>query len=208
MRHFTAQGIEKNSDYQGRGVESFRHCGGSSIESWYAVNKDNCAAGTTVATTLDTLVAVPFIAPARGGVLDRIGVNCAAGNSAGREIRIGLYNNVSDQRLFYPNSLLVDSGALSVATTGVKSATISQTLNPGELYWAAYVTNHSTPTFRSFALSTTANLLGADSSLTTAIQRGYTYAYTYAALPATFTAAQAAVQSTTLHPAIYIRFSA
>ena len=62
----------------------------------------------------------------------KIAVRITTGASTGRAARLGIYTSSSG----LPNSLVVDAGAVSGATTGSKSITINETLTPG-IYWLA-----------------------------------------------------------------------
>jgi hypothetical protein len=117
------------------------------------------------------------------------------------KVHFGIF---ADSGVVYPSSLLLDSGEFDTGTTGVKTATINLTLNPG-LYWAVIVGN-AAPTLRALATGGAAAILGLDSGLGTASGLGYTVAFTYAALPATFPAGATVLTGTV--PAIFVRLSA
>ncbi len=181
---------------------SLTHAGGSGLERWYYANVECAAALTTGAPSANVLRAIPFIAPSRGGVLDRIAIavtTLLAGNA-----RIGIYRNTSESNL-YPSDLLVDSGDLSTATTGVKAATINVSLVPGELYWFAHVGSVAA-TLRCLTVANASNLLGITSGLGTAQSVGVSRAFTFAALPSPFGAGGAEISAVPI-PAIACRFS-
>ena len=72
--------------------------------------------------------------------LDEIRIHCNAGNSAGREIGIGMYNSGADGE---PLTLLA-SGNTDCSTTGVKSITgLDTLLTPGLHYLAARSTSNA-----------------------------------------------------------------
>lgn len=110
----------------------------------------------------------------------------ASGNA-----RVGLYNDANSQ----PGTLVVESGALSVSTTGVKEATIASTdLVPG-LYWISFVANVA-PSINMHAATNAVPVIGRDASRN--IITGLTRSFTYAAMPSdetaqTYTASTAAL---------------
>lgn len=203
MKIYSAGGQEKRGDWVARGDESFRHAGGSGLEMWYIANCVNALALTTGAATANVLRALPFVAPARGGTLDRLAFNVTtllAGNA-----RIGLYKNVSESNL-YPQTLLFDSGDISTATAGVKTASLAQDLEPGALYWVAIV-GSAAATMRALAVGGCSHILGTTNALGTAPTVGISVAHAYGALPATFTGGGAAITAVPI-PALAYRFSA
>jgi hypothetical protein len=167
----------------GRDWSSYRHAGGNSIEAWYYANVGNGTALTTGAPSADTIRALPFVAPARGGTMDRIAINVTA-NVGGTSARIAVYSNTADDNL-YPSVLLADSGVLSTASNGVKSSAITVALQAGALYWLAHVGNGA-PTLRCLAVGGVSPVLGTDNTLGTAPTAGLSVAYAFAAFPATF----------------------
>ncbi len=200
---FDANGFPKTGSTIARDESSFRHTGGSGSEIWYIANLGNCTALTTGAPTANTLRALPFIAPARGGRLDRIACNVTtllAGN-----LRLGIYKAISDSNI-YPGSLLAVSGDISSGTTGVKSYTIDLALNPGELYWLAHVGSVAA-TLRCMAVGGVGPIMGMTSALSTAPNAGYSVAHTYGALPSVFTAGGSVITAVPI-PALAFRFSA
>lgn len=188
-----------------RNLEDFRHVnGGGGLEIWYVANGAMTGNFSTGAPTANVLRAMPFVAPARGGTLDRLGYNITT-NVAGNT-RIGLYNSTSETNI-YPSSLIVDSGTI-VNSAAVKTATIDVPLTPGDLYWIALVGDVA-PTVRIMASSNCSSILGWDNTFGTAGNYGLQVAFAYAALPATFPASATMLTvSTTPVPALYYRFSA
>ena len=160
-----ADGIVKSGDMVARSYEDFRHAGGSSTECWDCGGLGSATALTTSAPAANTLRALPFTAPARGGTLDRIGIYVTT-LAAATNARVGIYTSTSDANL-YPATLVVDSGALSTATTGLKAATINVALTPGALYWLAHV-GDGAPTLRSPAVGNLFPILGLSTSFGTA----------------------------------------
>jgi hypothetical protein len=192
----------------GSGVTDYRHAGGSSLEVWYIANNSSQFAGTTGAPTVNVLRALPFIAPSRGGVLDRIGFNVTT-VAVGSAARIGLYQSLDDANL-YPGTLLFDSGSIATDAGTTKTATLTAaqgTLYPGRLYWLAIVTGTLAPTLRCLSMAQITPILGADNTFGTAFNVGISVAHAFAALPATFTAGGAMMQAVPI-PALFYRFSA
>ena len=205
LRSDTGAEVMASTSLVARSGFGARHIGGSGLERWYYANCANATALTTGAPTANVLRALPFIAPERRARLDRIAVNVTtllAGN-----LRVGLYRNTSPggQNL-YPGALLADSGDISSGTAGVKSYTISQDLDPGEIYWLAHVGSVAA-TLRCLAVGGVGPLLGVSSALGTASSAGVSVAHTFGALPSTFTAGGAEITAVPI-PALAMRFSA
>ena len=185
------------------------HVGGASgVAANMPAGAVSALTGTTLTLANNNFFALPFIAPPRGGILNRIGVYVSTG-VASCEVRLGVYDSVSETNL-YPNALLFDSGVLSIATSSVAAAAaMSLQLVPGKLYWAVLNANvpSGSPIIRALAVGGCAAIFGVDDTLSpTALQIGLGGTRTYAALPATFPASVAAL--TTVPPAISVRFSA
>jgi hypothetical protein len=187
----------------GRDYSSYRHAGGSGLEAWYLAGYPLTGGLTLAAPSANVLRAYPFVAPARRATVDRLGfrvTTLAAGNG-----RVGLWENTADDNL-YPSSLLADSGALSTATTGAKSATVSVPLVSGQLYWLSYLSDAAATllAMSSFGFST---VLGQPSDLAVQDQVGISVAFTYAALPSTFPAGGAYLLSSDNNPSLAYRLS-
>lgn len=157
------------------------HIGGSIGIVDYIANCINMTALTTGTLVASTLYAMPFVAPARGGVLDRIAAEVTTLN-AGDNCNIGLYENKADQRDVYPGALLETSGSISVATTGIKSYGISRALVPGRIYWLAINLSDNT-VFRCLAVGGVSAFLGMDTAGTTLQNCGISVASTFASAP-------------------------
>lgn len=98
--------------------------------------------------------------------VDRIGLNITSAGTAGRVVRVGMYNDSNGA----PGSLLFDGGTVAIDSTGTKEATISETLTPG-WYWFASVHNEDTTLVaaRGFT-SNVENITGSDSSIESGTQ--------------------------------------
>lgn len=178
--------------------------GTSPIERWYVAGLSNALALTTGAPAIGTLFALPFAVP-RGGTLDRIAfqVTTLAASGTGR---CGIYQATSDTNV-YPNALIVDSGSLSTASTGLKSATISQALTANTLYWFVYLAGTAAATIRCMALGGVRAFMGIDNAIGAAPGFGITVAQAFGSLPATFPAGGTVMTAVPI-PAIAARFSA
>ena len=170
---------------------------GATENRWYAAGMVNATVLTTGAPTANFLRALPLITGR--ATLDRIAINVTTGTAG--LIRLGIYN---DDGNLYPSSLVLDAGEVSTGTAGVKTLTINQTLAPG-LYWLALV-NNAASTIRALALGGCMAILGLDATLSTAPGVGWSAAFTYAALPASFPAG-ASVLTATPVPAVFVRIA-
>jgi hypothetical protein len=180
--------------------------GGTGLSRYQIAGMANATALTTGAPSANNLRALPFVAPARGGVIDQLAFNVTtllAGNA-----RIGLYKNTADGNL-YPGDLVsgTDSGSISTVTTGVKTFTVNVPLDPGRVYWLAHVCD-AAATLRCLAVGGMWAALGLDSGLGTAPGFGITRAFTYAALPNPFGTTSPSVIGAVPIPALAARFSA
>lgn len=158
---------------------SFRHSSGG---GGAALNIAGLANGTLLiasAMVANVMLAMPFIAPRRGGRIDQLACNvtvAVAGN-----LRLGLWDNVSESVL-YPNRLLADSGSISHAAPGVKTFSVNINLVPGQVYYLSLVTSGA-PTVRGLAVGGCAPFWGLDTAMGTAPQVGLQVAFAFGALP-------------------------
>lgn len=177
------------SPADGRGWEAYKHIpagGGLTMWHWAGIATQGVLAATyDFAGAAGTDYAVPFVAPQRGGTLDRLGFD--NGTLGTFNVRVAVYNATSDSN-FYPSSLIVDSGAISTGgTTGLKSATVSAALTGGKLYWLA-LNAASGIDIRGIPADQVRPFLGTSTSLA---RDGYTHlsvTRAHAAFPSTFTA--------------------
>jgi hypothetical protein len=173
---------------------------GATADRWYCAGKLNNAALSTGAPTANVLRAVPFIVP-YNTTLDRIAINVTT-LTAGNQ-RLGIF---SDDGNCHPGARLLDAGVVTTGTTGVKSITISQAVAAGTLLWLVSV-GDAAPTVRSLPVTGAMDILGMDNTLGTAGGIGWSVAYTYAALPATWPGSDAVITADPV-PAIFVRASA
>jgi hypothetical protein len=190
-------------------ISSYR-AKGSTLNQWYTspVTGNALSTGAPVA---NRLYAAPLILT-KTTTIDQMAISVTTAR-AGTTPRVGIY---ADNGNLYPGALVVDAGTQSAATTGVKTYTtgLPVTLDPG-LYWLAYVTNATAPTVRSIPTASARPVLGFTSLLGTdgdTVSLGWTVAYTFAALPATFTAGAVpisilGISTGTTPPAVFIRIS-
>lgn len=136
-------------------------------------------ASTGLSYTLGELRAVPILI-GETQTFTRIGIYCKT-SSATRNVRLGIYTDSSGA----PGALVLDAGAVSVASTGAKEITISQSLSAG-WYWLVYEQDNATPQIASWAATEFLPLMGNDDSRGDS-PIGYAYvAHTYGSLPASF----------------------
>ena len=158
------------------------------FDQWREAGRTNATAGSTVAYAINRLVAIPFIVNSPFAI-DAIQFNVTTGGGAGSKARIGIYDSVEDRKgLVYPGNLLVDGGEKTTTSTGVKS-TIDLTveLEPGHVYWMAYLAGTAAPTVRGIPVGGLSVLPGCDATMPAASPFwGMYVAFTYAALPRTF----------------------
>jgi len=157
---------------------------GSTLNRYFSSPSTGTAL-TTATNVVNTLYAMPLVI-AKTMTIDQMAINITSAG-AGSNVRCGIY---ADNGNMYPGALVVDAGANSTATPGVKTYTtnLPVILLPG-LYWLACVCDGIAPISRGFAVASMIPILGSDSGLGTAHGFGWSVAFTYATLPATFTAA-------------------
>lgn len=193
------------SIYGGTDYFGYRQVGTGVLESWYPVGAIGAIATSVVTPAANFLYAIPLVITKRRTV-DTIALE-VTGADAAKNCRFGLYRSTQGNSNLYPTSKIFDSGDVSIGSTGVKTFSSTQVLEPG-LYWAVFVTN-GTGAMQFRALSSTAMMpiLGLPSTLgSTAQGMGWTVAFTFAALPSSFPGS--ATRHSALTPLLAIRFSA
>jgi hypothetical protein len=153
----------------------------------------------------DIISAGAFFVP-KTITLDRIGIYIAAA-TVGSNVEVGIYNNSAGN---YPGSLLLDAGAISTASWGLRTAIINQQLTVG-LYWIVNLFSH---TWAASALMAQASkswaALGTD--LSGAFPTGQSYGWSiplaYGALPASCPVGGTMVAANTNMIATFVRLSA
>lgn len=178
---------------------------GTTLNAWYTSAINNTAM-TTGAGTVNVLRAIPYIV-SKTTTVDQMAINVTTVGAGGTgNARVGIY---ADNGNNYPGALVVDAGAAVTTSTGVKTFTtgLPVTLDPG-LYWLAYVHDNATtaPTMRALAVGSIPPVLGTGSTLPLTPSLGWSVAFTYAALPATFTAGGAVITAVPIW-AVFVRTS-
>lgn len=203
--------VEKGSAAGGGATKDnhyYKQVGTSPLERWYVAGMSNATALTTGSPAINTLIAIPFVAP-RGGSVDRLGVEVTTLNATG-VMRVGIYSATSDTNL-YPSALVTgsDPAQLTATTAGVKAHTFGTPLviTAGTLYWFAYTAGTAAVAIRALAVGGMEPILGVGATIGAAPGVGLSVARAFAALPATFPASAAAVTAAPI-PAIACRFSA
>lgn len=161
---------------------------------------------TTRTNVANQLVAIPFVAPTRGGSLDRIAVEVTTGVAA-TNVRMGVYLNAADDNL-YPGSLLADSGLLPTTAASVQVGTIGVTLTPGALYWAVLNSSSAATVLRGMTAASCSDILGMQSAAGVVNGNvGIAVTLAFAAMPATFTAGGVYITSAAAVPLIQLRIT-
>lgn len=180
-------------------ISYYRRSGTSAPEAWYTTSV-TAAAATTGAPTENVLRAIPFVVP-KTITLDRIAIS-VTNNKAGNA-RLGIYE---DDGNVYPGALILDAGVINTGgANGIKTLTIDQTLTGNKLYWLVIVGSNN-PTIRCFTMANMMVIQGFTSDLNAAPGVGYSVAYVYGALPATFPASATYITASPI-PAIFVRLS-
>lgn len=151
---------------------------------------------TTNNLAADTLFTDP-VWIARDMTIDRLAVAVSNAASGGESVRLGIYHNGTN---LYPGSLLLDAGEVSVATTGVKTITVDQSLTKG-LYWLAVLVEGGSPVLRFIVPQYP--LMGLNAALA-AYRTGWKVSQTYGSLPDPFTGGGSAQQYV---PTVFLRLS-
>lgn len=107
----------------------------------------NLAGPGAFAGTLNRLDLVPIWVSTSTPV-DQIGVMVATAGSAGSTARLGIFNAKADGM---PGTVRLDAGTVDTSSTGVKAATISQTLPVGEYFLGAVPQGGTPAVFHAFA---------------------------------------------------------
>lgn len=162
---------------------AFCHRGTAPYERWYSslIAGDKNHTGD-LAPVVDFIYAVPV--PLASGVINRLGVEVVTLAASG-VARLGIYKAISPRNI-YPGNLVVDSGEISTATTGVKKITgLSARVYDG-LHWLAIITGVAQCAIRSAFDQNVNQILGIDDDDLAFYGSLHVVAQAYAALPATF----------------------
>lgn len=120
------------ASFSGTPTAPVAHAGTTNMECWYPAGFRTCGTIGSISMPLNTVTAMPFLAPARGGVIDKMAFHVVTGVAA-KSVNFGIYDTVSATNL-YPHSLLY-STTISIATNGRKEWTQTVNLTAGRLYW-------------------------------------------------------------------------
>jgi hypothetical protein len=143
--------------------------------------------------TLGVIRAYPFFAPARTApTLIYAAFNCITAGTTAASARIGIYKSYSAENIM-PSTLVMDSGDISLSTTGVKAAVPdpAPVLESGRLYWACILNGGASATARGFNAFTDfgTSPLGYITGIAGNVPyRLVTATYAYAAYPTAFPA--------------------
>lgn len=140
---------------------------------------------------VNTLYAAPFVV-ARNMTISGISIEVTT-LASGASARLGIY---SDNDSLYPGSLVKDCGTVSVASTGIKTISVTQALTKG-IYWLVLVSNGG-PIVRAEQYQDFT--LGFTSTDFSKLAIGYSVAFTYDTLPTTFPADGAYIEGATFVP--------
>jgi hypothetical protein len=181
---------------------SFRQRGTSPWEIWYIIGSGNQTALVTVSSPLfDNQSALWGVEP--GGVVDRLSVEVTT-LAASSVFRAGLYAPTSNANI-YPSALYGETGELSGATTGVKTATVSIPI-PAGLICASINPGVASPTYRAIPVGGQTHLAGLPSTMGANGQNMLNVARSYAAL-GTFPSGAAFVAVNSSVPAVAVRYA-
>lgn len=186
-------------------VHDYAKAGTTNYTAYYCANLASGVALSTLALVANRGYAVPFVAPARGGTIDEIEVYVTTGVAA-TNVRFGIYSNLGATDL-YPGTLVLDCGAFtSTASSTKRTASISQALTPGALYWLVVVSDGA-PTIRAGSTNQAGPILGTASSANTTYTTHLYATLTYGSLPTPFPTS-GATAATAAFPGLFYRFSA
>lgn len=178
--------LRDNLNALDRGVLMARIIGvaGGFGERWHMAGQITSSPTGTVGLTVGRFVTAPLISP-RGLTIDRISFNVTTAGAAGSVARAGIYQATSETDP-WPSARIVDGGEIITTSTGVKTATVSVSLEPDILYWAVVLAGVAAPTISSIADGSVMNLFGSPPGF--GVQAGWTRDQAYGTLPATFPA--------------------
>jgi hypothetical protein len=191
----------------GRRFLSYVHApGGSGLTNRVTAGVETVTSVAAITgATANLLLAIPFVAPQRGGTATTVDFEVLGGPAVGNG-RIGLYDNVADNNL-YPKTLLADGGSISLNSVSVKAASISVALTGGALYWLVYNTDNAAVGLNKLNGVDMTAMLGAPAAGGTAYNVAISVAQTFGAMPATFPASGAYVASTATVPRLRLEIS-
>ncbi|KKM14364.1 hypothetical protein LCGC14_1706890 [marine sediment metagenome] len=114
----------------------------------YPVGSLNMLGSTSSQSVINNAIfAMPFYMPDLPNVIDTVVLQVLTAE-AGKNARIAIYEEDGN---IYPGKLLFDVGEVSVASTGLKAITLSESVSRG-LMWAAFNTNSPNGVFKTYAV--------------------------------------------------------
>lgn len=183
---------------------NYRKRGTTTYSALYTQATNSTALTATGGLTKDLQWGVPFIVT-NDCVMDRLGIEITIAGTAGSLSRLGIYNDNGNNS---PSTLLLDAGTVANDSATLQLITINQAL-PAGLYWLSFVMNsNASPTFRTVPVAGTNNTLGLPTTAGANHNTIIAPAFTFAALPSTFTAFTGANIYSSAVIAFFMRFSA
>jgi hypothetical protein len=183
---------------------NYRKAGTTTYSSLYTQSVTTTALTSTGGLSPNLQWGVPFIVT-RNCVIDRFGLEITAGGTAGSLSRLGIY---LDNGNLSPGTLLLDAGTIANDSATLQLITVNQAL-PAGMYWLSFVMNSAaSPTFRTISAGTYAPVLGVPTTAGAAHRGIIAPAFTFAALPSTFTTFSGTDIYVSPQLAFFMRFSA
>lgn len=171
----------------GADLSYYRHAESSGTLGTYApggIITGNFPSNVTVPADQMHVVALVV---AQAITLDRLAVNVGVAAAGGSTARLAIYDTAPGGKDTWPRTLLVDTGAFGIDSTGAKSQTVSLTL-PAGLYWLCYLGSASAQ-----IKGTTDVFMWPIFGVSDALAQymGLRFTYSYGAFPASFPAKNA-----------------
>jgi len=150
---------------------------------YYAPDTLDFQSGGTSTLASNELFLLPFSSKVD---FDRLAVHFTAVGAGTSSYRLGVYDSDPDDGL--PTTLVLDSGAIVAATTGLKNYDIGSTITPTAPLWLAYIQDAGL-TLVTGALATPRSQIIGNTSLNAAApsSTGVSYAMAFGALPTDLT---------------------
>jgi hypothetical protein len=179
--HGALTGLTDNDHVLYLDIEDYQQTTGANPDQCYIANCRTGVALATLTLTANRTYWIPFVAPARGGTLEdvRLQITTAA---AGQNIRIALYNCVSDgsgkplTSDFRPSGSAIVSATQSTASTGTFVFSFARALTAGRLYWYCLMSSGA-PAIRAVSTNETDMGLGWQIPSGTTTPNAITYWY-------------------------------
>lgn len=182
--------VKPATDVPPNTISNLRHLGSlSGVTSYYAAGCGSGSTGTRLAVTptASFLRAFPLICPPYPSRINELSFHIRTA-SASTNASIGAYRNAGEGNLF-PGGLIIQSGAISTDSTGIKTLPCNILCAPGEILWLAGYNNSGVPVWSGQNRSTVGNtMIGVEdrTAVATETAAGHSVAWTSIAMPATF----------------------